>query len=144
MIKEFQGQYRWLSNFWYCEVEFDGIKYPTVEHAYQAAKCLKPLDRQFILHDCPKPGDAKRAGRKLKIRPDWEEMKLANMFNLLKEKFKNPDLRKKLLNTGNEHLQEGNMWGDRFWGVDLKTNQGKNWLGVLLMKVRDEIRKEIK
>jgi ribA/ribD-fused uncharacterized protein len=137
MIPEFQGSYRWLSNFWVCPIEFGGINYPSVEHAYQAAKCADVWDRHKILH-AKTPGDAKRIGRKSKIRDDWDVVKLDVMLDLLRKKFSIPDLRKKLFDTGNLVLQEGNWWGDKFWGVDLRTNAGENHLGKLLMRVRDE------
>ena len=140
VIKEFQCPYRWLSNFWSCEVEYEGLKYPTVEHAYQAAKCSNPLDRQRILHESKTPGDAKRLGRRVAIRSDWESVKQSVMLDLLRKKFKNPELRKMLVDTGNVRLEEGNRWGDEFWGVNLRTGKGKNWLGILLMKIRLELR----
>jgi len=143
-ISRFAGQYRFLSNFFLCEVEYGWI-YPSVEHAFQAAKTLDLEARQpFWRPERPMtPAEAKRAGRQLKLRADWEDVKLGIMEELIRIKFgckdvHNPDptklvLRELLLKTGNAELIEGNNWGDRFWGVD---GSGDNHLGEILMKIR--------
>ena len=136
-IKGFSGRYRWLSNFWAAEVTLDGMAFGTVEGAYQAAKTLD-VDQRRVIAGLAKPGQAKRYGRKLKVRDDWEEVKLAVMENLLRQKFAHPDLRQKLLETGDAYLEESNAWQDFFWGVC--DGKGANHLGWLLMKVRDELR----
>lgn len=136
MITEFQGEYRFLSNFWPAVVELDGFKYPTVEHAYQAAKTLD-VDVREAIRSAATPGVAKRAGQSAEVRTDWESVKIEVMYALLKQKFQRPDLRKKLLNTRDYMLIEGNTWGDRFWGVCKGT--GENNLGKLLMQVRREL-----
>ena len=61
------------------------------------------------------------------------------MYEIVLAKFtQNPDLKKKLLATGDEHLEEGNTWGDTIWGtVD---GVGENRLGKILMRVRDELK----
>ena len=152
-IQELQGQYRWLSNFWFCIVKFDGEEYPTVENAYQAAKVSYDAMRVIIVDGEPKnvrirelirkasPGEAKRWGRKVKIRPDWEEVKVPLMKQLLREKFKNSYLQDKLLHTRDFILEEGNHWKDNFWGIcPPGSGQGQNVLGKLLMEVREEIK----
>ena len=137
-IAEFQGEYRFLSNFWPAEIEFEGITYPTVEHAYQSAKTLDTAERRRIAAR-PTPGEAKTAGRALAQRPDWEQMMFDVMERCVREKFtRHPDLRHRLLATGNATLEEGNTWGDRVWGV--YQGHGDNRLGNILMKVRDELR----
>lgn len=139
MIKEFQSENRFLSNFWFCNgVTLDGKNYPSVEHAYQAAKTLDDKQREAI-RTAKTPGEAKKLGKSVTIRPDWEDVKIDVMYGLLKQKFSesNPLLLKKLKDTGNQVLQEGNYWYDTFWGVDLRTGKGQNNLGKLLMKVRD-------
>lgn len=135
-IKEFQNEYRFLSNFW---PEGD------VERQYQAAK-FKDYKIQAEILNSKTPGEAKRLAKKYKdrIREDWDEIKLMIMLNLLEKKFSIPSMREKLLATGNAVLQEGNRWGDTFWGVDLKTGKGRNWLGCLLMKVRWDLKRERK
>jgi len=136
-VSEFQGPYRWLSNFWLVPVEMDGMIYPSVEHAYQAAKTFEQSARLSI-QALLKPGDAKRAGRKVSLRPDWERVKLDVMLSLLRNKFIERTLRAKLLATGDAMLIEGNNWGDTFWGQC--RGVGENHLGRLLMWVREEIR----
>jgi ribA/ribD-fused uncharacterized protein len=134
-IDQFTGEYRFLSNFWPASVGLDGVEYPSVENAYQAAKTLDAKARRpfakFTAHE------AKKAGRALAMRKDWEEVKLAVMESLLIVKFDIDDLRAKLLATGDAELVEGNWWGDRFWGVC--NGVGENHLGRLLMKVRAQL-----
>ncbi len=137
-ITEFQGEHRFLSNFWPAEVVHEGISYPSAEHAYQAAKTLDRAERRRIAAILD-PGDAKREGRKLALRPDWETAKFTVMEHCVRDKFtRNADLAAKLLATGDAELIEGNTWGDRVWGV--YQGQGENRLGKLLMMVRAEIR----
>jgi len=137
IIDSFTGDYKFLSNFYPCKVKLDDVEYPSVEHAYQAAKTLD-LDERKPFHKRPllTAGESKKMGRKLKIRPDWESVKLKVMEDLLAQKFADPVLKKQLQETGDAKLIEGNYWGDDFWGVDKKKG-GKNHLGKLLMKIRD-------
>lgn len=138
MINRFRGEYRFLSSFWPAEVELEGLTFPTVEHAYQAAKTTNVTLRKSIAR-LPTPGIAKRAGRGLPLREDWEEIKLGIMENLVRQKFTlHDDLKHELLGTGDEELVEGNNWRDTFWGMC--GGVGKNHLGKILMKIRDELR----
>jgi len=138
MIKEFTNEYRFLSNFHISEVRFEGVKYPTIEHAFQAAKTLDKEERKMIGIETT-PGRAKRAGQRVTLREDWDKVKISIMLDLIRQKFKNDYiLKNKLLATGNQMLVEGNTWNDTFWGMDLKTNRGQNNLGKLLTKVREE------
>lgn len=139
VIVEFKGKYRFLSNFWPAEVRLDGVVYPTVEHAYQAAKTRRPEWREKI-RQCATPGQAKRMGSKVPIRPEWDAVKVAVMKDLLEQKFSRLDLYHSLLATGYEELVEQNTWGDRFWGVCNGT--GQNRLGLLLMEIRTQSRKQ--
>jgi len=109
--------------------------YPSVEHAYQAAKCAKLRDAA-IIRQCDSAGMAKRLGKEVELRPDWPKIKLEIMADLLWQKFVlNPELRARLLTTGDRELIEGNTWGDTYWG---KCNQvGENHLGRLIMRLRD-------
>lgn len=137
-IGEFQGEYRFLSNFWPAACEFEGVRYPSSEHAYQAAKTLDSAERRRIAA-LPTPSEAKRAGRALALRPDWETAKFDVMRACVRSKFAlNPDLAAKLLDTGDALLEEGNDWGDRTWGV--VDGVGENRLGKILMDVRAELR----
>jgi len=137
-IAEFQGQYRFLSNFWPAEVHFEGLIYPSSEHAYQAAKSLDPAERKRIAA-LPTPSAAKKAGAALKLRPNWDSEKFKVMETVVRDKFtRNADLRAKLLATGDAELIEGNTWDDRIWGVC--EGKGENRLGKILMQVRAELR----
>lgn len=136
-IESFQGEHRFLSNFWHVYVTYDGEVYPTVEHAYQAAKTLNPEFRKAICYATT--GEAKRMGRQVPMRPDWEAIKIDVMRDLLKQKFtEEPELRELLLATGDAELIEGNTWNDYFWGVC--NGNGQNWLGKLLMEVREAVK----
>ena len=137
MIKEFQGQYRFLSNFWYANVVLDGHTYPSVEHAYVAAKTLSHTERFRFMDPAIKPGQVKQMGRKLKLRDDWEQVKLGIMEDLVRQKFNVSPLKEMLLMTNQQILIEGNRWGDTFWGVC--NGKGQNHLGEILMKVRSEL-----
>lgn len=136
-IGRFTHEYRFLSNFWPAPVDLDGMTYPTVEHAYQAAKTLDPNEREWVRLAIT-PGDAKRRGRRVTVSADWESRKLQVMEDLLRQKFdpSRDQLYKMLLGTRGRGLVEGNDWGDTFWGVC--RGEGQNHLGRLLMKIRDE------
>lgn len=137
-ISEFQGEYRFLSNFWTAKVVFEGITYPTAEHAYQSAKTLDMNERRRIAA-LSMASDAKREGRALPLRADWEQVKFDVMERVVRDKFtRNAELKNKLLATGDAYIEEGNTWGDRVWGV--YEGQGENRLGKILMKVREELR----
>ena len=135
-IDNFRGKYFFLSNFYEAPVTYDGITYRNNEAAFQAQKTL---DRRLRLRFADlDPSEAKRLGRQVKLRPDWEDVKVDLMLQIVRAKFKqNEDLAERLLETGDKHLIEGNNWGDTFWG---KVNgHGENLLGQILMKVRKEI-----
>jgi ribA/ribD-fused uncharacterized protein len=137
-INSFQGDYRFLSNFWPCSIQYQQLLYPTVEHAYQAAKVENLVIKEKI-KDCPTPAAAKDFFKNHQIKPDqgWTvARKLLVMEELLTLKFggQEPFLTRALLATSDAVLIEGNTWGDTFWGV--YDNIGENHLGQLLMKVR--------
>jgi ribA/ribD-fused uncharacterized protein len=148
MIQKFEGRYGFLSNFYPCLIEHKGISYPSVEHFYVAMKCngpqfmngvqYTPADFREMIARIPHPGTVKKLGKKMSIRSDWNEKKLDFMNWGVREKFKDIKLVEMLLDTGDEELVEGNIWNDTFWGVC--DGKGKNHLGKILMKVRDEIR----
>lgn len=137
MINNFDGKYRFLSNFYSYPIEYEGIVYPSNEHAFQAAKSLDEAVRKEIA-SLPTPGQAKRMGRHVELRSDWEKVKVDIMYELCKTKFSSIEMKEKLLATGNEPLEEGNTWNDQFWGVC--RGKGENHLGKILMKVRDELK----
>lgn len=138
IILEFKGSNLWLSNFYLAGVFYGGMLYPTAENAYQAAKSLDDKVRETFMDVIP--GVAKRMGRRVELRPDWEDKKLEIMKEIVTLKFtQNPDLKQKLLATGDTPLFEGNTWGDTFWGIDLTSKSGQNHLGKILMEVRSEL-----
>jgi ribA/ribD-fused uncharacterized protein len=136
-IEWFRDEYEFLSNFYSVEIEYEGVVFPTVEHAFQAAKTLDVDERRKIAAVAA-PGSAKRLGRRVRLRSDWEQIKVGLMRDLLRQKFGNLDLAERLLATGAAELIEGNSWNDTFWGVC--GGRGRNMLGQLLMEIRDEIR----
>lgn len=135
-IDSFQGDYRFLSNFWYAKVVLDGVDYRSVEHAYMSAKTLDQSLRNQI-RSFDKPGDVKRFCRTITLREDWEEVKFGVMLDLVRQKFYIEPLKSKLLETGDAELIEGNTWGDTYWGVC--RGKGQNNLGKILMQVRSEL-----
>ena len=135
MISSFRDEYFFLSNFYPVEIKLDGIVYPNAETAFQAQKTLDVEERRKFSM-LKNPVQAKRLGRKVKLRDDWEEVKLDIMTEVVSQKFlQHPHLIEMLLLTGDEELIEGNKWGDRFWGVC--KGKGENHLGKILMKIRD-------
>lgn len=135
----FSDNLEFCSNFYPSVIEMYGKQYPTVEHAYQAAKCLNPIERKEICN-ARTPGEAKFLGRNVIIRPDWENVKLDVMYTLVQRKFQIPVFRELLTSTENTILIETNHWHDNFWGdcycnmcYDIK---GRNELGKILMLIR--------
>jgi ribA/ribD-fused uncharacterized protein len=147
MIDRFKGEYRWLSNFSPARVVPDGVEFPSVEHAYQAGKVLSPEIRERI-RALPTAADAKRfskrIGKLIPYRPAWgETFKISLMRFLLWQKFSDSALRQRLLATGDAVLVEGNTWHDCTFGrctCSKCGGRGLNWLGVLLMEIRGELR----
>ena len=137
-ILEFDREYRFLSNFWPATINIDGAEYPTVEHYYQAMKSDNP-SIQDTIRNLSGPGKAKRYGKQVTLRGDWEKIKMGIMEKGIKAKFEqHPELMRKLIELKDYELIEGNNWGDDFWGVTLDNMIGDNFLGKLLMKIRDE------
>lgn len=153
MINKFEGRYRYLSNFYPCKIEYQGITYPSTEHFYVAMKVndeqlisgkyYTSADFREMIASIDSPGKIKRIGREIKLRSDWETKKFEVMNWCVRYKFKkNEDLKELLLSTGDQELIEGNHWHDVIWGVCTcsKCPKGQNNLGKILMEVREEIR----
>lgn len=137
-IESFSGEYEFLSNFYPAPLVYEGIAYRNSEAAFQAQKCKNAADR--LQFKWLSPGMAKRLGRRVDLRPDWEEIKDAVMYEVCKAKFQqNPRLKDRLLATGDAYLEEGNTWNDTYWGVC--RGVGENKLGYILMRLRDEFRR---
>lgn len=145
------GDYRWLSNFHECLVWYDGLWYSSSEAAYQAQKTMDDGQREAFTTMTPK--EAQKAGRKVKCREDWEDIKIDVMYKCLKSKFSNdinPDLVRSLLGTGSADIEEGNWWKDSFWGIAYGNRDdciqgvnrigGRNELGKLLMTIRYKLK----
>lgn len=137
-IRSFKGAYEFLSNFYMAPVEYEGITYPSSEHAFQAAKTFDVDERKHIAA-LPTPGKAKYAGKRVELRPGWNQIRYSIMREIVRTKFEqNPDLAEQLLATDDATLIEGNSWNDTFWGVC--RGKGKNNLGHILMAIRTELR----
>ena len=135
-INNFRGEHEFLSNFYNAVVNYNGITYLNNEAAFQAQKVLD--DEAKLEFQNLTPNKAKRLGRKVQLRPDWENVKVDIMYEIVRAKFaQHPELQEKLIETNNTPLYEGNTWNDYFWGVC--KGKGKNNLGQILMKVRSEL-----
>ena len=135
-INRFRDEYFFLSNFYPAPVEYEGITYANSEAAFQAQKCADKKDRMRFA--ALSAGDAKRLGRRVSLRSDWEAVKVDIMKEIVHSKFtQNDDLKEKLIALQDVYLEEGNDWGDRIWGT--VRGSGKNLLGKILMEVRDEL-----
>jgi ribA/ribD-fused uncharacterized protein len=140
-ITSFSGDHAFLSNFYPAPAPYEGIVFPTSEHAFQAAKTLDMAERRRLAN-LATPAQAKRAGRRVVLRSDWQQVKIAIMTAIVRAKFQhNPELAQKLAATADAELVEGNRHHDRFWGVC--GGVGQNWLGRILMQVRAELANDL-
>ena len=136
-----EERYAFLSNFYEASVTYEGLTYGSNEAAFQAQKCV--TEEEKIPFTKIPPSKSKSMGRRVQLRPDWEQVKVGIMEEIVRAKFtQHPELAAQLLATGDKVLVEGNRWGDKFWGVDNRTGQGENHLGKILMKVRKELRNQ--
>ena len=144
-------EHRWLSNMTYVDIFYDGITYPSTENFYQAMK----YERGWTFDDSAtrknvrqiisklKPNEAKAYSRANKMTSlVFEEKKLEIMEYAQRQKYSKEPFKSKLLATGDVLIEEGNWWGDKFWGVDIKTREGQNNLGKIIMKIRQELKQE--
>lgn len=146
IISEFKDSNSFLSNFYTpIKITFEGVEFSSSEAAYQACKTLYMNERIKISK--MKPGESKKYGRRLILRKNWDTIKVLKMTEIIKLKFKDPFLRKKLLETTDYLLIEGNTWHDNFWGdcqcIECKQIKGLNNLGLILMNERRDILYEI-
>lgn len=143
MITSFRGEHSFLSNFYPIDIVYKNEVYPSVEHAFQAAKCLREEDRRKI-RLTSSATTAKFIGRRVEMRSSWDSEKMSVMEDLLRKKFLKPKMSNLLKTTGTQQIIEVNRWHDTFWGVcscGIHKSRGKNMLGVLLMEVRKGIEK---
>lgn len=139
MIEQFKDEYRWLSNFYPCDLRFRGKLYTSVEYAYMSAKSEDEEWKKMCAEAKEKPGIIKKKSQHLELVPNWEVMKIEVMQACLELKFLQEPFKTWLVETGDVYLQEGNTWGDKFWGVDLETGEGANVLGILIMTIRGKL-----
>lgn len=145
MIKIFDGEYAFLSNFYECKVVYNGLTFNSSEAAFHAQKTLNTAERKAFTN--LSPAASKKMGRKITLRGDWEDVKTDVMYEICLAKFsQNLDLKKKLIATGDEYLEEGTYWHDNCWGNcycdKCKNIPGENRLGKILMKIREELRND--
>ena len=141
IINDFNGEYRFLSNFYACDFEFEGLTYHNAEAAFQAQKCASE-EEKVKYTQVKSPVTAKHMGRREPGFPsNWNEICYGIMKRIVTAKFSNPELRAMLKATGTATLVEGNTWHDNRWGhctcAKCATKEGQNWLGKILMEVRD-------
>ena len=140
MIDVFRGKYSFLSNFYEIPIRYAGIEFGSTEAAFQAMKCKHFEER--IRFENLNPSEAKRLGREIELREDWEEVKDQIMYDICKQKFsRNEDLKIKLIQTGQEPIIESNTWHDYYWGQC--NGKGLNKLGKILMQIREELFEEV-
>lgn len=142
VIDSFIGEYSFLSNFHPVVLRWNGTYWKSAEHAFNAAKTTDSIE-QMRVQQASSPRDAKQAGRKVALRPDWDKhWRYVFMLDVVRAKFKHPQMQRKLIETGDAILVEGNTWHDNVWGVcrcDKCAASGKNHLGITLMQVRYDI-----
>jgi ribA/ribD-fused uncharacterized protein len=140
MIEQFRDEYRWLSNFTPVKVVYEGVEYASVEHAYMSAKSHDMAWKSRCADSQISAAQIKKESKEIDLRPDWEDVKFEVMLECVRQKMAQEPFKSKLEATGNVYIQEGNTWGDTFWGADLKTGEGINALGQIIMQIRDEQR----
>ena len=136
MASNSRGDWAFLSNFYECKIVYEGYMFNNVESAFQAQKCISEVDKFIGVNG----SIAKKLGRKVNLRSDWDKVKDDIMYKIVFAKFEqNPELRDKLVNTYPLELVENNKWNDTYWGVC--NGKGKNKLGKILESVRDYFKK---
>lgn len=139
-IDDWSGEFSFLRNDFPVSILFDGITYPSVEHAFQAGKTFNQNIRENIA-DAPTASIAKKIGKAITDIPDnWDSYRLEHMENILYQKFEAPELAKQLEDTGDKHIIMLNN-SDTFWGMVIDEDDyrvGDNNLGKILMKIRSD------
>lgn len=133
-----------FSNLYRREIEFEGDRFATSEHAYQAGKARKPAVREWLMA-APSPALLAMAAHGLyywDVTPGWSQTKFDRMRRILRAKFtQHGDLKELLLSTGDARLVESATVDNavnRLWGE--VNGVGQNTLGVMLMELRDDLR----
>lgn len=137
VINSFKGDYAFLGNQFSCRFVWQGLEYRNAEAAFQASKCADNSEREAYTRCTAK--NAVQIGNEQTPRDGWEEERLSIMESILRAKFEqNPDLMKKLTETRNSILINGNKGRETFWGINLYTWRGENHLGKIIMNIRDK------
>lgn len=145
----FSGEYEFLSNFAPISFYYKGIRYLNSEAAFQSEKYVGNTEEETLEYrekhfSKASPSQAKKLGRSIDLRSDWEDVKDEVMLDIVRAKFdQNKYWAKKLMETYDKYLEEGNWWHDNYWGVcyceKCQDIRAKNKLGKILMKVRKEL-----
>lgn len=141
----FRGEYKFLSNFYKTNFKYKNLTFMTSEHAYQWEKAKNNNYKEKI-YKANSPREAKNISKEVVMIDNWNTLKYNLMYGILKCKFKNLELKKKLLDTENKELIEGNYWHDNIWGECCckgclkKDKSNINNLGKILMKIRKELK----
>ena len=167
-ILKFRQEFSYLSNFNVLKnkIHYLGYNYISVEAGYMAQKCDDIAWKKYCSTISPHgnaQGEMKKAAYKVDLVKDFRDKQLKIMLDLLRLKFRNnPELANKLVATYPRMIMEGNVWNDRYWGATIPKQKhchlsdsgeleklyeefpqyfyvGQNYLGRLLMKVRDEL-----
>ena len=139
-INSFSGRYFFLSNLYQNVTAYDGMYYQSAESAFQASRCRVPYDRRIFaeLDGIGNGYQAKELIRQLYCKDEYTEQSVVDMIDIISDKFyRNPELMDRLLATGDADIINCNDWHDSFWGVDNRTGEGNNWLGLILQTVRN-------
>lgn len=137
-IYGFQGEYRWLSNFWEHPIECAGLTWRCGEGLYQAGKSQNPDEQLRFVNLSGR--QAKHQGRRIYVQPHWWRLKLDHMKLVIDHKFNDEQMAVLLLATGDQEIIEANTWNDTFWGVRAHDGFGQNHLGKIIMNKRKELR----
>ncbi len=142
-IRHFTGQYKFLSNFYMISIRFGKHTYATAEHLFQFLKTKPGSHWESAVRLSRSPAMAKKMGQQCELQTGWDDMRIGMMAMVLRLKFQDKHLAKRLKETGTAKLIEGNVWHDNFWGdctcKSCRDVTGRNLLGILLMRLRGDL-----
>jgi len=137
----FNGETHPLSNFYPAKINVDGKIYKTAEHYYQSEKATNTMDKSRVMQ-AESPSNARRIGKQIKKRADFDEIKDIIMYKGVKAKFtQNVEVKAYLLATGDRYLIEDASFSP-YWGTGYN-DMGENKMGKMLMQIRDELKQEM-
>jgi ribA/ribD-fused uncharacterized protein len=142
-IIRFDNEYNYLDNFFKCKINYEGIVYPSCNHAYQAAKVLD-VNAKILISQIPEHSKLYMVVDRYPEKYNWEDIKLDVMTDIVRSKFnQHPELKSNLLETGQAHIEYGNSLDDSYWGISpINSGMGLNNLGLILMELREEFELE--